>query len=815
MVELSWGRGTIGNVVDAWKGGPANAGLLLLSLSAMTSRDWIRVRELSTDVLLASGARWPPKVAGKATLQPICITISIPTDVSYSAQHDDLASSINYSTIASGVRSILGSGTFTSLEHISRYVFDHILLNETFKGQFDQLHLRIAQLRPPVHCKTAVLETSAKRTEANKWTLSSFKHILEDIECNIIIGVNECERSETQLVRVNVEITGHASPSEHITTDVREVVRRLYDSALETNFLTLEALTSRLALTTLQELYRQGGQETMPTVNVKACKPFALVYAGASEVEVTRTYLDYPGLISKHNEPSLETSLHSVAVAFGSNIGDSFQHIEDALNLLESKHTGVSVVNTSFLYESAPMYVEDQPKFINGACMIETSLNPKDLLQLLKNIEEAVGRVESIRNGPRAVDLDIVFYDSLLLDTRADKEEADHLNGNLVIPHPRMSEREFVLRPLNDMIPDFLHPLSGLTVAALLNKVASDPTLHKVMPVPQQPSVSSPQFTHKHLSFSIAAPQKMFPRPRTQLMAIVNTTPDSFSDGSDHLGVSAALDFAKAAVQDGANILDIGGYSTRPGAANVSTADEIDRVVPVIQAIRTAASTAETLISVDTFRAEVAQKAIQTGANIINDVYAFTGPDWPVGEQANVYREQMKAVARKYNVPVILMHSRGEANENKDYSEYQYAGKDKSVTEAVRVELGRKVDEVVLGKGGVRRWMVMVDPGVGFSKTVEGNLEVLRNAAEITADILVGPDSSKRRNALAGYPMLIGASRKSFLGKLLGRETQPKERGMATAATTACAVQQGASVVRVHDVQETADVLRVADSLWL
>jgi len=319
-------------------------------------------------------------------------------------------------------------------------------------------------------------------------------------------------------------------------------------------------------------------------------------------------------------------------------------------------------------------------------------------------------------------------------------------------------------------------------------------------------------------------------------MATLNATPDSFSDGSTHNTVTTALDYVTSSVTNGADIVDIGGYSTRPGAAYVSPEEEISRVVPIVKAIRALNSDTDTgpavkdvLISVDTFRPDVALAAIFAGANCINDVHAFTGQEYPPTRKSAEHLVQMRRVARELAVPIVLMHSRGDAGANKDYSAYDYS-KAGAVLEGVVLELGEKVDAIVKGRGGVRRWLVMVDPGVGFSKGVDGNLEILRDAAAITAEKLPsyathgGVDSPEGRNPLRGYPQLIGPSRKSFLGILLaqsdeggsyrGRDTVPKDRGWATAAAVACAVQQGAAAVRVHDVLELGDVVRVANSLW-
>ncbi|PPQ86416.1 hypothetical protein CVT25_003538 [Psilocybe cyanescens] len=642
-------------------------------------------------------------------------------------------------------------------------------------------------------------------------------------------------------------------------------------------------------------------------------KPSALPLARSSEVEISRTAKDYPGLVdetgcttSTNVENIVITAehhkndVHIVAIALGSNLGDSFRNIEYALRLLEISREilrpietsldldpFINVIDTSFLYQSSPMYVTDQPSFINCACIVETNLSPATLLYVVKEIESIVGRVPSIRNGPRAVDLDLIFYDQDVVDTRSGLKDSKDLQGELVIPHPLVQEREFVLRPLYDMIPDYVHPILKKSIEDLL-KLVYDPTsppMNKVVPFPR---LTIPSSTPEQTPFSSIAPVPdtltfwAYPcttdpfRPsskdaqprKTHVMATLNVTPDSFSDGTQHDTLPAAMRYVSTSVAAGATIIDIGGYSTRPRAAFVSVEDEINRVVPAIKAMRNAnvlkenvvkstqlhdtppeasnqpyhisddiiTKTLDVPISVDTFRCEVAEAAIQAGANCINDVYAFTGPDsWPLppspesenGREGSDCMNGMKRVARKYAVPVILMHSRGDAGSNKDYSRYEYFGVEGAATlEGVRVELGNKVERIVKGKGGIRRWFVVVDPGIGFSKSVKGNLEVLRRASDIVADVKIGGvGDDMYLNPLRGYPQLIGASRKSFLGAILaqesrngdgdtGRETQPHERVWATAAAVSCAVQQGAFVVRVHDVSEMMDVVKVGEALW-
>ncbi|KAG6816553.1 hypothetical protein H0H93_007970 [Arthromyces matolae] len=549
-------------------------------------------------------------------------------------------------------------------------------------------------------------------------------------------------------------------------------------------------------------------------------------------------------------------SKFTAALALGSNLGDRFHNIELALRLIELPQANLSpedlqecgaapyatVVDTSFMYETSPMYVTDQPAFINCACLIQTNIPPLVLLHLLKRIEIIVGRVPSVRNGPRAVDLDILLYGMEVIDTRPQNERTtlENLSGQLLVPHPRLQEREFVLRPLNDIIPDYIHPLFQKSINDLLHELPEeDPSMRRVIPFPRYPLPAVYSWPHPvpvvpptllHWSYPIV--ESKIPRRstnrKTHIMSTLNATPDSFSDGSTHNTLETAMEYARESIDAGASIIDIGGYSTKPGAAFVSTQEETLRIVPIVNAIRGLDASAsildgklkDALISIDTFRWEVAQASILAGANCINDVYAFTGreDDWPLTDPDALKRVEaslagMKRVSRDYATPAVLMHSRGDAGKNKEYD--QYGSGPGAVVRGVQIELGEKVERIVKGKGGLRRWMVIVDPGVGFSKTVEGNLEVLRDGASIVADVLI----DGKRNPLRGYPQLVGTSRKSFLGVILargerGRETEAKERTWATAAGVVCAVQQGALVVRVHDTREMADAVTVADHLW-
>lgn len=379
------------------------------------------------------------------------------------------------------------------------------------------------------------------------------------------------------------------------------------------------------------------------------------------------------------------------------------------------------------------------------------------------------------------------------------------------------------------MTPDFLHPACKKTVRTLLDdlvsaRIENDFPMLKVVPFPKYP-LDGTEITKiegvkvaptaKYWTVSSVDPTpKQQRRPRkTYLMATLNVTPDSFSDGAQYNTLPTALAYATSAVASAADIIDIGGCSTRPRADFVSPEEELRRIVPVIQAIRAHADDAvrDILVSVDTFRWDVAEQAVRAGANCINDVYAFTGPTYPPDATSAEHLAKMRRVARDLGVPVVLMHSRGEASANKDYNAYPGG-----LVSAIQTELGRKVDAIVRGPGAVRRWLVFVDPGIGFSKPVQGQMALMRDLGRVTAD--------EAGNVLAGYPLLFGPSKKSVLGAVLeepdmdgtykGRKTTGQERGWATAAAVACAVQQGANVVRVHDVAEMKDVVAIASAIW-
>lgn len=262
---------------------------------------------------------------------------------------------------------------------------------------------------------------------------------------------------------------------------------------------------------------------------------------------------------------------------------------------------------------------------------------------------------------------------------------------------------------------------------------------------------------------------------RVRVMGIVNVTPDSFSDGGRFVARAPAVAHALRLVADGAHLVDIGGESTRPGSEAVSPAEQIRRVVPVIADLR--AHDAEVAISVDTTSAAVAAAALDAGADLVNDVSAFR---WDP--------EMLPLIAAR-GVPAIAMHTLGRPDTMQTAPRYD------DVVAEVIAHLGQRVESCRMA--GIAPERLIVDPGIGFGKTLAHNLALIRALPRLIAAL--------------GRPVLVGTSRKTFLGLITGRPVDDRER--ATAASCAAAIALGAHIVRVHDVGGLADTVRVADAI--
>jgi dihydropteroate synthase len=255
---------------------------------------------------------------------------------------------------------------------------------------------------------------------------------------------------------------------------------------------------------------------------------------------------------------------------------------------------------------------------------------------------------------------------------------------------------------------------------------------------------------------------------RTYIMGILNVTPDSFSDGGKYTSLEKALSHAMNMEKDGADIIDIGGESTRPGHTPLSTEEEIERVVPVIQAVREKISIP---ISVDTYKAETARAALEAGADMINDIWGAKKDP----EIANV--------AAEYDVPIILMHNRKE--EEAHYS---------NIIDDMKRDLEESIDIALTA--GVRKENIILDPGLGFAKSMEEHLYVMNHLEEFHT---------------LGYPILLATSRKRFIGHVL--DLPPDERDIGTGATTCLGITKGIQMMRVHNVKLNVELARMMDAM--
>lgn len=261
---------------------------------------------------------------------------------------------------------------------------------------------------------------------------------------------------------------------------------------------------------------------------------------------------------------------------------------------------------------------------------------------------------------------------------------------------------------------------------------------------------------------------------RTLVMGVLNVTPDSFSDGGKYYRFEEAIDHAQQMLDNGADIIDIGGESTRPGALPLTTESELERVIPVIKALTKIHP--EIVISIDTYKSVVAEEAIRAGARMVNDISGL-GLD-----------PRMKDIVHKYQVPVVIMHIKGtprDMQENPYYADL--------FGELIRY-FQERIESAL--RTGIPAGQIIIDPGIGFGKRLEDNYEILNRLEELIA---------------LGYPVLVGPSRKSFIGRILNQP--PEERLFGTAAAVAVAVYKGARIIRVHDVPEMRQVIQIAERI--
>jgi len=459
----------------------------------------------------------------------------------------------------------------------------------------------------------------------------------------------------------------------------------------------------------VKKIFFQKKYDLIETLAEDIAREILLNYPLISELklEIKKPWAPV-GIPLKDVSVEIRRKWNEVYISLGSNMGNKRENLEKAIKEV-AKIKDTFIIKESKIIETEPFGYKEQDDFLNSCIGVKTLLAPREILKELLAIEIRMGRERKIKWGPRIIDLDIIFYGKEVI------EEED-----LIVPHPYMEYREFVLKPLEEIIPNFVN-------------------------------------------------KEIILGERTLVMGILNVTPDSFSDGGKYNNLDSAIKQAEKLILDGADIIDVGGESTRPGHIQISSEEEISRVVPIIEKI---SKNLDTVISIDTYKYNVAEEAIKAGANIINDIW---GLQYDNGEMAEL--------VKKSSLPIIVMHNQNDEIYSKD------------IMLSLR-EFFEKTYKIA-DKYGIDRDKIILDPGLGFGKNAEQNIEVL-----------------SRLNELKDMgPILLGASKKRFIGKLLN-DLPFDERVEGTVATTVIGIEKGVDIVRVHNVLENKRACLVADGIY-
>lgn len=546
------------------------------------------------------------------------------------------------------------------------------------------------------------------------------KIYINDLEFIGYHGVFEEEKRLGQKFLVSLELslstrmagmTGDLDKSVHygmVANDVEEIF-------LEKSYDLLETVAEKIAMGILKKY------ELVREIKVKIKKPWAPLQKIFNDVAV-----------------EISRKRHIVYLSLGTNMGEKERNLSTALDEI-NKLEGTKITKKSSILRTAPYGFLAQDDFLNMCIEVETLLSPQELLKEILNIELEMGRVREFKWGPRLIDIDILFYDDDIIN-----------EPNLIIPHPYIYDRSFVLEPLNDIAPNYIHPVDKKRIFQMLDEVN--------LKYPKE---------NKFIDVLDCNGKKLEFGKRTLIMGILNVTPDSFSDGGEHNDIKSAINHGKLMIEEGADIIDVGGESTRPGHVKISSEEEIKRVVPIIRELKKL----NVIISIDTYKYDVAREAILAGADIVNDIW---GLQYDNGEMAQLIAE--------YNLPLIAMHNQNGTNYSED------------IMKSIRKFLKKTYE--IADLYGIDKNKIILDPGIGFGKTMEQNIEVIRRIGEIC-------DMGR---------ILLGTSRKGFIGKILNEPIASK-RAIGTVATTVYGVKEGVDIVRVHDVKENLEAIKVIDAI--
>jgi dihydropteroate synthase/2-amino-4-hydroxy-6-hydroxymethyldihydropteridine diphosphokinase len=515
-----------------------------------------------------------------------------------------------------------------------------------------------------------------------------------------------------------------------------------------------------------------------------------------------------------------------VFLALGSNLGNRFSNFQKCVKMIYEKKIGI-IEKTSQIYESPcldenNLIVETEPKFLNSVIKIKTNLSPMQLLIKIKEIEEQFKRKPKTKYyEAREIDIDIILFNNDIIDiNHTDKLIPYKLN----IPHVHMYNRLFVLRPLLDIdnelkvfnrengkiesvkiiLKNLFKKLNQEQEEIIKNNNKNNPEFFSNFFNYQNFEVEKLNFYEKigylYKTFNVLVNDQEINfnlSKNSILMGVINCTPDSFSGGllknikkNTYDEIIENLIFHKNNI----DIIDIGGESTRPGSSEVDPREEFERIAPLIEKIRKNEELKNKIISIDTRKSYVAEQSINLGANIINDV------------SGGMFDPEIIKVAKKFSVPFILMHSRTTPDKmmKKEFLNYE-----KGVVEEINLELEERINHfknINISNNEIDNnipipaldWNIILDPGLGFSKNREHNLEIIRNLDKIKQH----------------FPnvLLLGHSKKKFIQQILNVNADNTLIG--NVVITALGLEKGANIIRVHDFSEIKQTILISDAVF-
>lgn len=770
------------------------------------------------DVVMLKNLQYSALINNK--VKNLKMNIKFFTDFALASANDDLKYSINYAIVSKAFKNYEDKNQDFNYKSIITLA-NNVIKDVAFKENCSNIELNIEAKEEKFDYIVSI--NRSLDTKGNIIYNGNDHILIKNLNLSTIIGIYTFERFQKQSVLLNIEFKINLIDNNPDISHIGSTISKYIENS---NFKTVEALV----LNVNKLIYK-----LIPSVldcNVEVLKTDIIDYTDVgvstrvskeeiekldtqivefSKDDITIDRFVIPNLNQEtqiNNLEDYEDKNHIVYLAFGSNVGHQLHNILQAINEL-NLYKEIKVLQTSSLYKSKPMYYLDQPDFINGCLKISTTLSPHNLLKALKDIEYlSLNRIKEFDNCPRTIDLDIILYDSLIINTT-----------DLNIPHIRMIERSFVLVPLCELLPpDFIHPVTAEPIHDHLKKLMeSNPStelqesidLVSLIPLPTQfPMLNEDK--NKSLKFRYLEYDLIHSKSSTQLMAILNITPDSFSDGCEsNLNLKSTMEKVDEMYKNKVDIIDVGGCSTRPGSEQPPINDELERVIPVVKEIKKKYGEF-VIISVDTYRSKVAEEAIKAGADIINDISAGT------------FDDKMYDIIAKYNVPYIINHTRGNISnmtklvnykqthdENLKIYNKRISNEDIIVTEIAK-ELSNNIGKMYAK--GIKRWQLILDPGLGFAKNLNENLSVIRDLPFFKKYKQFNIQNQEYIS-FDYIPVLLGPSRKKFIGTITGKETAT-ERINGTSASITAGIGFGSDIVRVHDYKEMKDVCLMGDAIY-